>query len=136
MTDSFLVFPIGVIEKLNEKTHIRIYDAFIDGLLGIEEFSHIHVLYWFHKNDTPENRKMLQVHPRKDNKNPLTGVFATHSPLRPNLIALTLCKIISVQGNHIEIETIDALDGSPVIDIKAYIPIEIQNSDIRLPGWV
>jgi len=136
MVDRFYIVPIGVIEKQQDETFIRIYDPYTDGLLGIEGFSHVYVLYWFNKNDTPENRKMLQVHPRKDNRNPLTGVFATHSPLRPNLIALTLCKIISIEGNLILIEAIDAFDGSPVIDIKAYIPEKINEADIRLPSWV
>ena len=68
------------------------------------------------KNDTFEKRRVLRVHPRKDPSNPLTGVFATHSPQRPNLIGLTVCKIISIYDNIIKIEDIDALDDSPVID--------------------
>jgi tRNA (Thr-GGU) A37 N-methylase len=76
------------------------------------------------------------VHPRKDEKNPLTGVFATHSPLRPNLIGLTICKIKSIQDRRIEIEDIDAFDGTPVIDIKCHIPASISASDVRVPDWV
>ncbi len=94
------------------------------------------MLYWFDQNDSAENRSTLQVHPRKDPGNPLTGVFATHSPQRPNLIALTLCKLESIVGNIIHIEEIDAYDGSPVIDIKCYIPGAVPNADVRLPEWV
>jgi tRNA (Thr-GGU) A37 N-methylase len=79
---------------------------------------------------------VLQVHPRKDPRNPLTGVFATHSPQRPNLIGLTVCKIISIHGDSIEIEDIDAFDGSPVVDIKCYIPDSVGEKDVRLPDWV
>jgi tRNA (Thr-GGU) A37 N-methylase len=78
----------------------------------------------------------MQVHPRKNKQNPLRGVFATHSPLRPNLIALSICKILSIKDTTIFIEKIDAFDGSPVIDIKCYIPSSELGSDIRLPDWV
>jgi tRNA-Thr(GGU) m(6)t(6)A37 methyltransferase TsaA len=94
------------------------------------------VLFWFDQNDIPAKRRVLQVHPRKDPRNPLTGVFATHSPQRPNLIGLTVCRIKSIQGNSIEIEDIDALDGSPVIDLKCYIPGSIGEKDVHLPDWV
>ena len=136
MKEVFQIFPIGIVKKENEKVWIELIDAFLDGLLGVEGFSHIYVLYWFHENDTPDKRKILQVHPRGDKKNPLTGVFGTHSPLRPNLIALTLCKIISISDNRIEIEDIDARDGSPVIDIKCYIPDDTSDPTYRVPEWV
>ena len=136
MKEAFQIFPIGVVKKQNEKVWIELLDVFLEGLLGVEGFSHIYVLYWFHENDTPDKRKTLQVHPRGDKNNPLTGVFGTHSPLRPNLIALTLCKIISISDNRIEIEDIDARDGSPVIDIKCYIPDQIDDPAYRVPAWV
>ena len=136
MKEVFKIFPIGVVKKEEGKVWIEINDAFLDGLLGVEGFSHIYVLYWFHDNDTLDKRKTLQVHPRGDKKNPLTGVFGTHSPLRPNLIALTICKIISISHNRIEIEGIDARDGSPVIDIKCYIPDDPSDPSYRVPQWV
>ena len=134
MSQSYYLNPVGVVKKENEKIWIEIYDEYNDALLGLDGFSHIYVLYWFHQNDTPEKRQTLQVRPRGDQQNPLTGVFATHSPLRPNPIALTLCKITAINGSQIEIEDIDAHDGSPVIDIKCYIPESIPN--VRLPDWV
>ena len=136
MTDSYSINPIGVIHKSDEKSCIKLHDEYSDGLLGLEGFSHIYVLYWFHENDSPEKRRTLQVHPRKDPQNPLTGVFATHSPRRPNLIALTLCKVEAIDGNTIHIDEIDAFDGTPVIDIKCYIPDSVQDEDVRLPDWV
>jgi tRNA-Thr(GGU) m(6)t(6)A37 methyltransferase TsaA len=134
MPRSFSIKTIGVVRKTDDDTCIEIFDEYTDGLLGLEGFSHIFVFYWFHQNDTPEKRKTLQVHPRKDPRNPLTGVFATHSPLRPNLIAQTLCKIVGINDNSVEVEEIDADDGSPVIDIKCYIPPE--DEAVRLPDWV
>jgi tRNA-Thr(GGU) m(6)t(6)A37 methyltransferase TsaA len=134
MSKSYYLKPVGIIRKRDEKTWIEIFDQYGDALLGLDGFSHIHVFYWFDQNDSDEKRKTLQVHPRKDPDNPLTGVFATHSPRRPNLIASTLCKIKSIVGNSIDIEEIDAYDGSPVIDIKCYISQSV--SDARLPDWV
>jgi len=136
MKDRFYIIPVGVIKKENENVRIEVFEEYRDALLRLDDFSHITVCYWFHENDTPEKRKTLQVHPRKDKQNPLSGVFATHSPLRPNLIALTICKILSIKDTTIFIENIDALDGSPVIDIKCLIPSSELGSDIRLPDWV
>jgi tRNA-Thr(GGU) m(6)t(6)A37 methyltransferase TsaA len=136
MTDKFYIFPVGCIKKQDGAIWIEIFDAYSDALLGLEGFSHIQVFFWFHKNDTTDRRKTLRVHPRKDKKNPLSGVFATHSPLRPNLIGLTLCKIKSIKGRHIEIEDIDAFDATPVIDIKCFIPGSTLESDVCVPDWV
>ena len=136
MPDAFQIFPVGIVGKKEETTWIDIYEPFADALLGLEGFSHILVLFWFHENDTADRRKTLRVHPRKDERNPLTGVFGTHSPLRPNLIGMTRCKIKSIKGRRIEIEKIDAFEGTPVIDIKCYIPDSPAESEIRLPDWV
>ncbi len=136
MMESFQIFPVGIVRNTDTAVSIEIFDDYTDALLGLDGFSHIVVLYWFNQNDTSEKRRVLQVKPRKDPRNPLTGVFATHSPQRPNLIGLTVCKIISIHGSTIEIEDIDALDGSPVIDIKCYIPGSIAEEDVRLPDWV
>jgi tRNA-Thr(GGU) m(6)t(6)A37 methyltransferase TsaA len=95
------------------------------------------VLYWFDRNDTPEKRNIFQVHPRGNKKNPLTGVFACRAPVRPNLIALSLCRILSVRDNIVYIENIDALNNSPILDIKPYIPqIDHKVKDIHLPDWL
>jgi tRNA-Thr(GGU) m(6)t(6)A37 methyltransferase TsaA len=136
MSASFYLKPVGIIRKRDPKVWIEIFDEFTDALLGLDGFSHIYVLYWFHQNDSAEKRQTLQVHPRKDSANPLTGVFATHSPQRPNLIALTLCRLESIMGNKVQIKEIDAHDGSPVIDIKCYIPESLPDSEVQVPGWV
>ncbi len=136
MTEAFRLYPVGVVRKEDENVCIEIDEAYTDGLLGLEGFSHVMVFFWFDRNDTPDNRRVLRVHPRKDPANPLTGVFATHSPLRPNLIGVTTCRILSIRGNRIEIEDIDAFDGSPVIDIKCYVPPSVKEEDVRLPAWI
>ena len=135
MTNSFQIFPVGFIKKKDDNVLIEIDEKYNDALLGLEQFSHINVLYWFHQNDTPKSRNTLQVHPCGIKTNPLTGVFATHSPHRPNLIALSLCKILSIDGTIIKIDKIDALDGSPIIDIKCFFPTNLSIPDIRVPDW-
>jgi len=136
MMASYRIIPVGIVRKTDTAVSIELYNEFTDALLGLDGFSHIVVLFWFDQNDTAEKRRVLQVHPRKDPHNPLTGVFATHSPKRPNLIGLTVCKIISIHGGSIELEDIDALDGTPVIDLKCYIPGSVAEKDVRLPDWV
>ena len=136
MVDRFTIYPVGLIRKKDDTAWIEIFAEYREAMLGLEGFSHIHVFFWFHENDTAELRRTLQVHPRKDPSNPLTGVFATHSPMRPNLIGLTRCRIRGVEGNRIAIDTIDARDGSPVVDIKCFIPDAPPLAEVRLPDWV
>jgi len=114
----FSLYPIGKVVKEGDRTLVVIDKEYEGGLLGLEKHSYVTVVYWFDRNDTPEKRAVLQVHPPADKNNPLTGVFATHSPFRPNLIAITKCDIISVKGNVIEVKDIDAFDGTPVLDLK------------------
>ena len=132
---SYKLDAIGEIHNNGDDVRIEIYPRYGDGLLGIEQFSHILVFYWLHENDTSEIRETLRVHPCGNESNPLTGVFATHSPRRPNLIALTRCRLLEVAGCNLTIEKIDAFHGSPVIDIKAFFPNDDPPSDCRFPDW-
>ena len=120
--DFFQLSPVGKVKKGSGTTTIEIYNRYADALLGLNQFSHVVVMYWFHKNDTPEKRGTLRVHPRGKRSNPLTGVFATRSPRRPNLIGLSVCKILSVENNVIRVDTIDAFNDTPVLDLKPYVP--------------
>lgn len=115
----FKVHPIGYVRVEGDRTMIVLDKTYEPGLLRMDRLSEIWVLWWFDRNDTPEKRSILQVHPQGNPDNPLTGVFATHSPVRPNLIAMTRCKIVCVKGNVIEIEGIDAFPDTPVLDIKS-----------------
>ena len=116
----YKVSPIGRIHNTKGKpVQLQIYEKYIPGLLRLECCSHVVVVWWFHKNDTPARRRILKDHPRGDKRNPLTGVFATHSPVRPNLIAITTCKILSVKGGIVTIDGIDAFDGTPILDLKS-----------------
>ena len=112
------VRPVGWVRKADGRTTIEIDEPYLPALLGVEDLDAIWVLYWFDRNDTPEQRAILQVHPRGNPANPLRGVFATRAPVRPNLIALSRCRILSVKGSSIEIDGIDAFPDTPVLDIK------------------
>src|SRR4030042_5443240 len=109
--------PVGVVKRQQERTILEIKPEFAPALQGIEGFSHLWVFYWFHQNDRPEERATLKVHPRRDPANPLTGVFATRAPARPNLIGRCACRLVKVQGNLLEVADRDALDGSPILDL-------------------
>ena len=136
MKTPFQVYPVGAVRIENESAHIVIDASYRDAISGLEGFSHIQIFWWFHENDTPDQRATLQVHPRKDKNNPLTGVFATHSPTRPNLIAMSTCRVLAIRDGVIKVEKIDAWNGSPVLDIKPHIPVEsLKNAEIRLPAW-
>ena len=136
MKNTFKLHQVGWIRKKQNSITIEIDPAYSDALLGMDGFSHILVLYWFHENDDPESRKTLQVRPRKNPQNPLTGVFATHAPVRPNLIAVSPCRVESIANNIIEIDDIDARDNSPVVDIKCYVPEKRAFTNLRLPDWI
>lgn len=133
---TFRVHPIGYVKKTDDRTLLILDERYQPGLLGLEGFSHIYTLWWFDRNDNPKKRSILQVHPMGNRKNPLTGVFATRSPVRPNLLALTLCKVVSVRENVIEIEKTDAFDGTPVLDIKPFIPGYDSTHDASVPDWL
>ena len=114
----YAVHPIGWVRKAEGGTTIVIDERYQPALLGVEALDAIWVLYWLDRNDNAAGRSVLQVHPRGDPQNPLRGVFATRSPFRPNLIALSRVKILAVRDNVIKIDGIDAYPDTPVLDLK------------------
>lgn len=108
--------PIQPILAKNNMAQIEIYEEYVDGLKDLEQFSHIYVLFHLHKI----SKQLLKVTPFLDTKP--HGVFATRSPGRPNQIGISVVGIEKIEGNIIFIKNIDMLDGSPVLDIKPYIP--------------
>ncbi|MCP5521771.1 MAG: tRNA (N6-threonylcarbamoyladenosine(37)-N6)-methyltransferase TrmO [Verrucomicrobiales bacterium] len=133
---SFNLVPIGKVERQGETAVcIRLFDEYADGLLGLVEWSHVNVFYWFDKNDTTERRRILRVHPRGNRENPLTGVFACRAPVRPNLIALSVCRILSVEGSVVTVDALDAFDQTPVLDLKPFIPPDNPVKNLKVPAW-
>jgi len=89
-----------------------------DGLEGIAVGDEIVLITWFHK----AHRDILKLHPRWDKNLPLTGVFATRSPDRPNPLGLHRVKVLEIAGNKLKVGPIEAIDGTPVVDIKPVLP--------------
>jgi tRNA-Thr(GGU) m(6)t(6)A37 methyltransferase TsaA len=134
MVDSGIIRFVGEVEVVGETSIIRMYDECCPGLLGIEGYSHLFVLYWMHLRDDARHRGTLQVTPPRHKGAPLTGVFACRSPSRPNPVGLTVVELERVEGCMLEVSGLDALVGSPVVDIKPY-SIGESYPDARSPGW-
>ena len=109
---------------------IEIKEEYVDGLKDLEGFSHIHLIYLLHKVDG----YMLEVKPFMDNNT--HGVFATRSPKRPNRIGMSVVKVKKVEGNTVYIENVDILNGTPLLDIKPYVPQLYEDTidELRI-GW-
>ena len=131
----FTLRQIGTVHKAKAHTTLVLNKDSEPALQGLDGFSHVWVLYWFDRNDTPKKRSILQVYPRGNKKNPLTGVFACRAPVRPNLIGLSLCRVLSIQENVVEIDEIDAFHNTPVLDLKPYIP-SCDSAEASFPSWL
>jgi tRNA-Thr(GGU) m(6)t(6)A37 methyltransferase TsaA len=107
---------------------IEVFADYQEGLKDIDGFSHLIVLFAFHKSE----KIHLTTHPPFGNRP--RGIFATRSPHRPNLIGMTVVELHSRRGNILKISGIDMIEGTPVLDIKPYTPRD-QKKDIRL-GWI
>ncbi|MFH1383245.1 MAG: tRNA (N6-threonylcarbamoyladenosine(37)-N6)-methyltransferase TrmO [Chloroflexota bacterium] len=112
---------------------IVIDDSLIEALAGLDEFSHIVTLCWMHRITKTE--MPLMIHPKGKPELPLLGLFATRTPNRPNRIGETVVRLLQCQGNVLKVKGLDAFDGTPVIDIKPYIPRH-DLGEVRVPSWV
>jgi len=117
------------------KSKIIINDEYIECLDGIEDFSHIIILFWTHKI-SDKARQIKKVHPAGIRKIPQKGIFATRSPVRPNPICETTVKLIERKGNMLSVERLDAINGTPVIDIKPHLPYYDSPVDVKLADWM
>lgn len=118
-----------------KKSEIIINKEYQDCLDGIEDFSHIIILFWTH--NVPDNaRQIKKVHPAGLKQMPIKGIFATRSPVRPNLICKTTVKLIERKGATLIVEGLDAIDNTPVIDIKPHIPFYDSPLNVKLADWM
>ena len=102
--------------RLSEETsEIIVFEEYTDGLESIDRYEYLLVFYWLDKAE----RDRLKATPPGDSKE--RGVFSIRSPARPNPIALCLVKILKIEGNSIFVKWLDALDGSPLLDIKPFV---------------
>jgi len=110
------------------KGFIKLKKKYIKGLLDLDGFSHIFLIYYFHKSKGFE----LLVKPYLDDN--FHGIFSTRAPKRPNSIGISVVKLIGIKDNILEIENVDILDGTPLLDIKPYIS-EFDIHNIEKNGW-
>jgi len=105
-----------------------------EGLDGIEAFSHVIIVYYFDRVGDDKIQTGSR-HPRDNASLPKVGIFAQRAKMRPNRIGITTCKLIERNGNQITVEGLDAIDGTPVLDIKPYMK-EFDSRDSQQPEWV
>ena len=101
---------------------------------GLEQFSHIIVVFWMHKVP-PERGIPTKIHPRGRQDLPLVGLLATRAPYRPNPVGVSVVKLLERRGNVLKVKGLDAINGTPIIDIKPYLPFDgVVN--VTFPQWV
>lgn len=132
LESDYVLYPVGVLHSpLKEREDaprqgregapdawIEVDEAVAGGLEGVAVGDEIIVITWLHK----AQRDILQVHPRNDETLPLAGVFATRSPDRPNPLGLHRARVLEIAGNRVKVGPIEAIDGTPVVDIKPVLP--------------
>jgi tRNA-Thr(GGU) m(6)t(6)A37 methyltransferase TsaA len=121
------------VRKKNVVSQLIFREELTEALEGVEEFSHLFVLFWLHEM-SDEDKRIMKVHPRGRNDMPLLGIFATRTPHRPNPIGLTRVKLLKVEGNVITVQGLDAFDGTPVLDIKPFDSWDT-TEDFKVPAW-
>lgn len=133
----FIAHAIGTIRVQGQMCCVELLPPYIPALKGLEEYSHLHLLWWFDGADTPESRGRLQVNQPFEEAPGKRGVFATRTPHRPNPIALGTAAILWVdhRNGRIRIDQTDARDGTPVLDIKPYSPGNDRVERPTTPCW-
>lgn len=105
-----------------------------EALAGLDQFSHVEVIFLFH-GVSDEQIEWGARHPRGRADWPLAGIFAQRGKNRPNRIGVTVCRLLSVRGLTIEVEGLDAIDGTPVLDVKPYLREFAPRGEVRQPDW-
>jgi len=116
----------------NEITEIEVDEKFTDALNGIDDYSHVIIVFWMDK----VKESVITHQPQGNPEVPIVGIFSCRCPQRPNPIAITTVKLIEHKGNKIKVKGLDILDGTPVIDIKPYWPIYDKVIGGIIPDWV
>jgi tRNA-Thr(GGU) m(6)t(6)A37 methyltransferase TsaA len=137
--------PIGIIKspvtKMSQgnwgqvQSQIHLYEEYTDGLKGLEEFSHVLVVFYMHEAHFSPSEHLLR-RPRSQASLPEVGVFAQRSKYRPNPIGVTSVRLEKIERNVLTVLALDALNNTPVLDIKPYLPMFDRIEEVRLPAWI
>ena len=118
-----------------EECSIALTEPFTaDALLGLADFSHVEVFFLFHQVE-PHSVVTGARHPRNNKDWPLVGIFAQRGKDRPNRIGATICRVLRVEGKNLFVAELDALDGTPVLDIKPVMSEFLPRGEVRQPAW-
>jgi tRNA-Thr(GGU) m(6)t(6)A37 methyltransferase TsaA len=136
---SYEIHPIGFVQSDEQKGQfeIKLLPPFNEGLEKLATFSHVIILWWADRHDNPEERSIL-ITPLPYAKGTKAGVFACRSEYRPNPIGITTMPILNIDEANgiITLPWIDAFDGTPVLDLKPYIPSSDRVRDFRVADWM
>ncbi len=121
--------PIQPSGALGIRGEVEIYPQFAAGLQDLDGFSHVILLYHFHRVQEAK----LRVVPFMDSEP--RGIFATRAPKRPNPLGMSVVRLLAVEGARLRIENVDVLDGTPLLDLKPYVPAFVHATDVRV-GWL
>ncbi len=142
----FLIRPLGVVrggrtEPIDDDWGDVVAELVLDdgvvsaeSVLGLGEFSHLEVVFLLHRVDADQVETGAR-HPRNRPDYPLTGVLAQRAKRRPNRIAVSRCRLLSVEGLRLRVQGLDAIDGSPVLDVKPYFREFGPRGEVRQPPW-
>ena len=106
-----------------------------EALVGLDAFSHVEIIFLFDQV-SPEKIERGARHPRGRNDWPLTGIFAQRGKNRPNRLGVTVCRVLAIKGVQLQVEGLDAIDSTPVIDIKPAMREFLPRGDLHQPEWV
>jgi tRNA (adenine37-N6)-methyltransferase len=105
-----------------------------DALLSLDQFSHVEVIYFFHHEEAAKPNLGAR-HPRGNKDWPLVGIFAQRAKNRPNRLGLTVARILEVKGLTVRVSGLDAIDGTPVLDLKPWMDGFAPRGEVREPQW-
>lgn len=139
------VEPVGYVEAIRphaeddfwggEEACISLTDRFTgEALQGVSDFSHVEILYLFHAVE-PSKIVTGARHPRNNKAWPSVGIFAQRAKNRPNRIGSTICRVLRVEGTKLFVSELDAINGTPVLDIKPIMVEFLPRQEVRQPAW-
>lgn len=134
---SYQVIPLGVVQRTQDEVTLLIEPPYRPALRALEHFSHVMVLWWADRFDSPEYRQTMQCDPPYAPGH-TCGMFATRSPIRPNPLMMTTCKLLEVDEAEgvVRLVDLDAIDGTPILDLKAYFPVCDRVQAATIPDWL
>jgi tRNA-Thr(GGU) m(6)t(6)A37 methyltransferase TsaA len=117
-----------------QPSEIQVVPAWTEALFGLDEFSHIWIVWWLDGFEEPPTSRL--VHPERRAEMPEVGLFATRSPHRPNPVAMTAVRLLGLEKGRLRVRGLDAYEGSPILDIKPYLRRGDMIPEAQMPDWL